>query len=67
MENPEIDHLSEREILILVCRDLREVKKLGPRVRALENWRTGLTGAWVALSGTFAGYLALVRARGTHP
>ena len=57
-----VDHLSERELLIIVCRDVRSLKKLEPRIRSLENWRIFLTGGWVALAGAVGALLAWSRA-----
>lgn len=69
------DHLSDREILILACRDLRDVKQTvhgrgghGARLSSLENWRIGLTAGWAAISGVIALALAYMRANPrTHP
>ncbi len=47
----QVAHLSERELLILALREIRGLRRLYPRVRSLENWRTGLGGAWAALTG----------------
>lgn len=47
----QVEHLTERELLILALREIRGLRRLYPRVRSLENWRTGLGGAWAALSG----------------
>lgn len=47
----QVEHLSERELLILALREIRGLRRLYPRVRSLENWRTGLGGAWAALTG----------------
>lgn len=47
----QVEHLSERELLILALREIRGLRRLYPRVRSLENWRTGLGGAWGALTG----------------
>ncbi len=50
----QVEHMSERELLILALREIRGLRRLYPRVRNLENWRTGLSGAWAALTATGA-------------
>lgn len=75
----EFGHLSDREIMLLIARDVKSLKGLNPRVSSLESWRTALSAAWVTAIGLGAAVLryapgfiastaqAAVEAKGRHP
>lgn len=53
MDEPKFEHMTDREILILVCKQTWQntdtLKTHGTRLRALEGWRTFLAGAGATL------------------
>jgi hypothetical protein len=61
-ELPPLDHMSERELLLLACERINTVglrlsshhekmERHDRRISALETWRTFLAGAWAVISG----------------